>query len=96
MATRQEIHDQVVATMSESFGLEVDLLVPSARLVTDLDLDSIDAIDLAVQLETRLGIAPKGAELRSLVTLDDVVEFLHRRQPVEVGLADDPLAPPRA
>lgn len=96
MATRQEIHEQVVATLSESFGLRADVLVPSARLVTDLDLDSIDAIDLAVHLEMRLGFAPKGGELRSLVTLDDVVEFLHRHQPVKVGIADDSLAPPHA
>jgi len=80
MATRDEIYREVVTVLIESFALAEQDLAPSARLVADLDLDSIDAIDLAVQLEDRLGFAPKGQDLRAIVTVDDLVSFINDRQ----------------
>ncbi len=75
MATREEIEQQVVATLHRTFGIAIDQLVPTARLVQDLHLDSIDAIDLAVQIEEQLGVKPKGDDLRKLLTIQDVVDF---------------------
>lgn len=95
MATREEIQEQVVATLHGTFGLAIDQLVPTARLVQDLHLDSIDAIDLAVQIEDRLGVAPKGDDLRKLLTIQDVIDFIHGQPPVGAALASEqPVKPP--
>ena len=43
----------------------------------DLDLDSIDAIDLAVKLEERVGLDLEEEQLRSLRLVQDVVDLVH-------------------
>ena len=46
--TKTEILERVRSTMAEMFELDPGAITPEARLIEDLDLDSIDAVDLAV------------------------------------------------
>ena len=81
MATdKQAILEEVTSTLAEMFSLEKATLKPETRLVEDLGLDSIDAIDMAVRLEKRVGFEFKGPDLRSLRTVQDIVELLHNHQ----------------
>jgi len=79
-SNREQIFDEVREVLCRTFGLAEDSIALDKRLVEDLEFDSIDAIDLSVQLEGKLGFAPKGQELRTLVTVGDVVEFIFARQ----------------
>ncbi len=54
-------------------------MTPEATLFQDLDLDSLDAIDLAVKLETETGLKLVETEFRSIRTVKDVVETIHRK-----------------
>jgi acyl carrier protein len=76
--TREEVFDRVRSTMQELFEVEADQIQPETKLIEDLELDSIDAIDLAARLEeiTRHRLAEE--ELRTLRTVDDVVSLIHR------------------
>ncbi|MBK8180219.1 MAG: acyl carrier protein [Planctomycetes bacterium] len=88
MSTSKEaIHAEVTATLAEMFALDKAKLAPETRLVEDLGLDSIDAIDMAVRLEKRVGFEFKGPDLRSLRTVQDIVELLwnHQHSAVESG-----------
>jgi acyl carrier protein len=78
--TREELSQDLRRILHESFAIPESALTPEARLIDDLALDSIDIIDLSVRLEERTGFSPRGPQLRTLVTLQDVVEFLHRHQ----------------
>ena len=49
--TREEVFDRVRSTMQELFEVEADQIQPETKLIEDLELDSIDAIDLAARLE---------------------------------------------
>lgn len=59
--------------MKELFGLDSARVQPDARLVEDLELDSLDAIDLAVKVEETTGLALDEARIRDLRTVDDVI-----------------------
>jgi acyl carrier protein len=76
LSSREEVYEDVKSVLVQTFGISEGEIEPSKRLVDDLDLDSIDAIDFAVRLEERVGFAPKGQELRALVTVEDVVTFI--------------------
>jgi acyl carrier protein len=67
------------AVLSEHFGLRTEQIVLEAHLIDDLDLDSIDWIDLAVRLEMETGQKLDESELTSLRTIQDVVDVVHRR-----------------
>ena len=61
------------------FELDDAELAESAHLVDDLDLDSVDAVALAVRLEEETGLALEEEELKGMRTLADVVGVLHER-----------------
>lgn len=64
------------ATMAAEFGLEPDTIELSAHLIDDLDLDSIDLVDLAVSLEQERGIKLDEEELKSVRTVGDAVNAI--------------------
>ena len=77
--TKEEILERVVQILSESFDLDRADVVPTAHLFEDLDLDSIDAIDLIVGLQEETGLKLTEDELRAIRIVQDVVDLLHRR-----------------
>jgi acyl carrier protein len=76
--TRDEIYSQVQKHMAEMFSLDVEAIKEDARLRDDLDLDSIDAIDLAVKLQELTGKRVDESALREVRTVRDVVDLIER------------------
>ncbi len=77
--SRDEIFEAVAQALAREFEFEPAELRLEAHLVDDLDLDSIDAIDLAVRLEEQLGVSFSEEDLKSVQTLEDVVDLIHER-----------------
>lgn len=48
MVTEQQIFDELKRVLVETFEINPENVVPEAKLYDDLDLDSIDAVDLLV------------------------------------------------
>ena len=74
--TRDEILTELRTSLHEMFEIEATQIVEGARLREDLDLDSIDAIDLAVRLKDLLGRRVELTKLRELVTVGDVITLV--------------------
>ncbi len=72
----QEIFDALVPKISEMFEVDASAITAETHLFTDLGLDSIDAIDLAVQLQDYTGQRIQEDSLRALRTVDDVVRLV--------------------
>ena len=53
--TRDEIFERVRELLTKTFGLPAEKVTPTALLQKDLDLDSIDAVDLVVYLQDWTG-----------------------------------------
>ena len=79
MKSRQQIFELLHEILVTDFELEAEQLSPAAELAEDLDLDSIDAIDIAVRLEEVTGVRVEEEDLKTIRTLDDVVEVVHSR-----------------
>ncbi|MBL4829363.1 MAG: acyl carrier protein [Aliivibrio sp.] len=71
--SKEEVLKQVSDALVELFEVNVDDISPSAQLYTDLDLDSIDAVDLVVHLQKVTGKKIKPEEFKEVRTVDDVV-----------------------
>jgi len=84
--TRDEIQARIVEILSESFELEPDEIKPDSTLYEELDLDSIDAIDIFVQLREVTGRRPDPEEARKVRTVEELVAF------VEAEIAKGPEA----
>lgn len=75
---RDEIFAQVKTTLITLFELEEADVTPQARLYQDLELDSIDAIDLVVHLQKLTGKKIKPEEFKAVRSVADVVEAVER------------------
>jgi acyl carrier protein len=73
LSTSDDVLDLLRATMQAEFGLEPSSIELSAHLIDDLDLDSIDLVDLAVCLEQERGINLDEDDLKSVRTVADAV-----------------------
>ncbi len=80
--TKDEIYQEIVKAMAELFELDPAEITPESRLVEDLDLDSIDAVDMIVRLQNMIGKRIKPEDFKSVRTVGDVVDVL-------VGLQED-------
>jgi acyl carrier protein len=76
-ATKTEILREIQLMMKELFDLDEEKVQPASRLIEDLELDSLDAIDLAVKVEEMTGKAFDEQKIRELRTIDDVIGALH-------------------
>jgi len=79
MPSRNEIIAMVKEVLQQEFDLTDVELNLDTHLVDDLDLDSIDAIDMAVRLEERTGLHFEDDELKSLQTIGDIVDKIDGR-----------------
>jgi acyl carrier protein len=74
--TDQEIFERLRQILIETFDIEPDRIVPEARLHQDLDIDSIDAVDLIVKLKPLVGVRLQPEAFKAVRTLQDVIDAL--------------------
>ena len=71
--SREELFGAIKQTLADMFELEPDSITPTAGVFEDLDLDSIDAIDLVAKLQEMTGRRVSEEEMRGVRTVDDIV-----------------------
>ncbi len=74
---KEDLYQRVAGILQETFDIDAALINPQARLRDDLDIDSIDAIELIVQLKPLLGGNLKPEAFKMVRTVSDVVNALH-------------------
>ena len=79
MTSREEVFARLREILVDSFELEASRVTLGARLRDDLDLDSIDAIDLAARLEGETGLELGDDEVKGVRRVEDVVALLHAK-----------------
>ena len=75
--SKEEIFDKLDEILESEFEIDKSLLTSDSDLFNDINLDSIDVVDLAVRLQqfTDKRISPE--EFKKIHTLNDVVETLY-------------------
>lgn len=76
--TKDEILAKLRNVLVEAFQLDPAKITLESHLFTDLDLDSIDAVELAIQLQDITGRRVKAEEFKSVRTVSDVVDTVHK------------------
>ncbi|MBM6608272.1 acyl carrier protein [Enterobacteriaceae bacterium RIT814] len=74
MTQQDTIYQEVSALLIKLFEIEPQAITPDARLYEDLELDSIDAVDMIVHLQKKTGKKIKPETFKSVRTVQDVVD----------------------
>ncbi|XEY16359.1 acyl carrier protein [Azospirillum sp. HJ39] len=72
--TRDQVYEKLKGYLEDMFEVEPDRVTPESHLFEDLDLDSIDAVDLVVKLQDLTGRKFKPEEFKSVRTVGDVLD----------------------
>lgn len=74
--TPEEISQTLKDALVEDFELDPAVITPDARLNEDLDLDSIDAVDLIIRLQELTGTKVSPEAFRQVRTVGDVEQVI--------------------
>lgn len=77
MLSREEILTKLTGYLEDMFEVPPDKVTEAALLYEDLDLDSIDAVDLVVKLQELTGRKFKPEEFKTVRTVGDVLDRVH-------------------
>jgi acyl carrier protein len=78
MQAKDEILEQIRASLAELFELDPVRITLASRLYEDLEIDSIDAVDLMDGLRRQTGKKISAEDFRSVRTVGDLVEAVYR------------------
>jgi acyl carrier protein len=75
--TKQQVQDRVIEALA-SFGPEPDQITPEATF-EELDIDSLDLVELAQIVEDEYGVVLKGEDMKELKTVGDAIDLIVSR-----------------
>ena len=78
MYTRDEIKKYISDILVKDFDCSYEKLTDDARLFEDLDLDSIDAVDLVVRLQSFIKKRVDPESFEKIRTLGDVINVIEK------------------
>ena len=78
MTEQKAIYAGVSSLLVKLFEVDPQDIKPEARLYEDLELDSIDAVDMIVHLQKKTGKKIKPEEFKAVRTVQDVVDAVER------------------
>ncbi|MBC3210830.1 acyl carrier protein [Serratia fonticola] len=78
MTEQQTIYQEVSALLTKLFDIDPQDIKPEARLYEELELDSIDAVDMIVHLQKKTGKKIKPEAFKQVRTVQDVVDAVEQ------------------
>ncbi|MCV2368071.1 acyl carrier protein [Roseateles oligotrophus] len=90
--TDQEIFERLQTILIDTFDIDAAVIHRQARLYEDLDIDSIDAVDLIVKLRPLVGKRLQPEAFKAVRTLQDVIDALQGliKSGAETGVRPEP------
>ena len=75
--TDQEIIEKINTSLAEEFEFALEDMKPETTLFEEMELDSLDIVDLVIVLETKFGMKIREEEaIRNIRTLGDIHTFV--------------------
>lgn len=91
--THDQIFQMITEGLATTFRLDRERITPEARLYEDLDIDSIDAVDLAARLQRETGARLSAEVFKSVRTVRDLVSAVENLLNAMGGSPVDAAAP---
>jgi acyl carrier protein len=79
---RQEILETIKEHLAGR-GIEREKVTPEAEVLGDLDLDSLDTVELTLGLEEKFGIEIPDTDLEDVTTINDAIDLIEQKVAVK-------------
>ncbi|HPE68225.1 MAG TPA: acyl carrier protein [Thermotogota bacterium] len=74
-----ELFEKVRTVIVENLGVEPEVVTPTASLIDDIGADSLELVDLTMDVEEQLGVRIDNAELSDVETVGDILELIEKK-----------------
>ena len=78
--SEQEVLDKVIQLISERFSVDVLKITRDTTFQEDLGADSLDVVELVMELEDTFGIQISDEDAEKIVTIGDAVNYIISQQ----------------
>jgi acyl carrier protein len=79
-ASREEIYEQVKSVLVEQLGIDENEISEEASFQGDLDADSLDLVELIMELEDQFGVKISDEDAQGIQTVGQAVDFIQQHQ----------------
>ena len=79
-ASREEIYEQVKNVLVEQLGIDENEISEEASFQGDLDADSLDLVELIMELEDQFGVKISDEDAQGIQTVGQAVDFIQQHQ----------------
>ncbi len=79
-ASREEIFERVKAVLSEQLGVDESEITEEASFQDDLDADSLDLVELIMELEDNFGMKIPDEDAQKITTVGQAVDYVAAHQ----------------
>ena len=79
-ASREEVSERVKEVLTEQLGVDEDQINDEASFQEDLDADSLDLVELIMELEDQFGVKISDEEAQKIGTVGQAVDFVLAHQ----------------
>lgn len=73
---RNEVFEKLKGILADKLTVEESIIEPTSNIIEDLEADSLDIVDMLMEIESEFGVTIPDDKIEDLKTVSDVIDYI--------------------